>query len=179
VVLLTAVAERRLGVDHGRTLPGPFLFGHRPIADHVLAQQRARELLAVYPVLRIAVLQPEDARGDVGRQCSRYGAMKSSSTTLTVFMLMALSCRCSFAGSRLSATSPARFFASVLASSGVMEPLQTQTDELTAAIGIPVPQGQREAANAAAVWYQWRCCWDAKRIMEYSEPVVGRTYRNR
>jgi hypothetical protein len=32
------------------------------------------EELAVAPVLRIAVLQPEDRRGDVGRDDSIYGA---------------------------------------------------------------------------------------------------------
>jgi hypothetical protein len=53
-------------VDHRRALLGPFLDGHRSIRDDVLAE-RVLELPGVAPVSRVAVLQPEDARGDVRR----------------------------------------------------------------------------------------------------------------
>ena len=43
------------GVDHRSTLSSPFLFGHRLVADDVLAQH-VLELLAVAPMLGISVL---------------------------------------------------------------------------------------------------------------------------
>jgi hypothetical protein len=51
-------------VNDGRALCSPLLFGHRAIADDVLAQY-VLKLLRVTPVLRVAVLQPEDRRSDV------------------------------------------------------------------------------------------------------------------
>jgi hypothetical protein len=50
----------RLLVDHGRTLSSPLLFGHRPIADDVSAED-VIDVLHVAPVLGISVLQPEHA----------------------------------------------------------------------------------------------------------------------
>ena len=53
-------------VDHVGSLARPLLFRHRRIADDVLPEH-VRDILHVAPVLRVAVLQPEDARRDVGR----------------------------------------------------------------------------------------------------------------
>jgi hypothetical protein len=50
-------------VDHRRrALADPRLLGHRAVADDVLAE-RVLELPRVAPLSRLAVLEPEDARG--------------------------------------------------------------------------------------------------------------------
>ena len=56
----------RRDVDQRRALLRPGLFGHRFIRYQILAE-RVLELPGVAPVRRVAVLQPEDARGQVGR----------------------------------------------------------------------------------------------------------------
>ena len=56
----------RRHVDERRALARPLLLGHQPIGDHLLAQRRL-ELPGVAPLSWIAVLEPENARGDVGR----------------------------------------------------------------------------------------------------------------
>ena len=60
--LLAPVTEARLLVDveHVSALSSPFLLAHRLVADDVLAQHML-ELLRVAPMLRIAVLHPENA----------------------------------------------------------------------------------------------------------------------
>jgi hypothetical protein len=54
-----------LFVDHCRSFTCPFLFSHRAIADDVPADH-VLELLAVTPVLRVAVFEPENSGSDIG-----------------------------------------------------------------------------------------------------------------
>jgi hypothetical protein len=64
--VLDRCRRRRRDVDDRGALPDPLLRGHRSIADDVLAD-RGLNLPGVAPALRIALLQPEDLRSDVGR----------------------------------------------------------------------------------------------------------------
>jgi hypothetical protein len=59
-------------VHHRRPLADPLLLGHWLVADQVLAEC-VRDLPGMAPMSWIAVFEPEDARGDVGRHVLAVG----------------------------------------------------------------------------------------------------------
>jgi hypothetical protein len=63
---LSTITQCRLDVEHISSLSSPFLLGHRLVRDDVLAEH-VLELPFVTPMLWVAVLEPEDARRDIGR----------------------------------------------------------------------------------------------------------------
>jgi hypothetical protein len=69
---LSSITKCWLSVEHISALSSPFLLAHRLVANDVLAQH-VLHLLAVAPMLRVAVLQPKNARGYIRRHVLDVG----------------------------------------------------------------------------------------------------------